>query len=75
MYGPYSSHRPFLEKISEVSLLNNPSLILARDLDLTLCPNEVWGKGQVVDPLVDYFNGLFEEAKLVDVIPHCLYPT
>lgn len=75
VYGPYTRRKPFWEMVFANGILNDPHLILVGDLNLTLCSDEVWGNGRTMDPLVDFFIGIFDEAGLVDVVPHCLYPT
>lgn len=75
VYGPYSGRRAFWDRLEATGLINDPSLILAGDLNFTLCPNEVWGSGRVADLLAGYFIDLFENSHLVDVVPHSLYPT
>lgn len=55
--------------------MNDPALILAGDLNLTLPAEETWGMGNAMDPLSDFFNQIFEAEKLVDIVPNAIVPT
>ena len=65
----------FWDNIVHSGLLNDPSLILAGDLNLTLSSTKIWGSINVVDPLANYFRENFENAKLFDVVPSVMVPT
>ena len=41
-YAPYSSRRYFLDKLESCNLLEMGSLILDKDLNLTIKDNKVW---------------------------------
>ena len=65
----------FWDKVSYVSLLIDPSLIVVGDLNLTLYSNEVWGSKVVNDTLDPYLKEIFERVGLFHVPPTALTPT
>ena len=56
-------------------ILNDPSLIVAGDLNLTLSSMKIWGPSNNNDPLGDFFRKYFEDANLIDVVLSVLMPT
>jgi hypothetical protein len=74
-YGPYSQRQAFWDRVSQEGVLSSPSVILGGDLNFTLSVVEVWGAGNCMDPLSDYFGSLFLDSKLVDILPNKLLPT
>jgi len=74
VYGPYRDRISFWNRLAGCGLLNDPNLILAGDLNLTLSHSEVWGT-DIRDPLADHFTSLFTDAGLVDMKPLDTGPT
>jgi endonuclease/exonuclease/phosphatase family metal-dependent hydrolase len=64
-----------LDKVESKGLLDLTNLILAGDLNFTTCLGEIWGDTATQDPLVDYFNSLFQSHDLVDLHLEFLAPT
>ena len=56
-------------------ILRDNALILVGDLNLTVSPKEVWGGGNNVDLLSDYYFSLFENTSLIDIVLNVLVPT
>ena len=54
-YAPYNISQEFWENIFQSALLDDRSLIVAGDLNLTLSMDEVWGAEKSKDPL-SYFS-------------------
>jgi len=73
--GPYKERLSFWQLAENTGVLEEESLIVGGDLNLTLSTREVWGVISRLDPLADYFFGLFDAVGLVDVIPKQLGPT
>ena len=48
---------------------------MAEDLNFTWSVEEVWGSGQAVDPLSDFFHDLFDNVDLLDIAPMLLSST
>ena len=75
IYGLYTNRRAFWELSANNGLLNLPKLILEGDLNFTWSSDEVWGNGQPIDTLDDFFITLFSNPKLQDISPCVLSPT
>ena len=75
IYAPYSRRLEFWESIFSSVLLDDRSLIVDGDLNLTLSMDEVWGAGRTKDPSVDFFKAKMEEHKLVDIVRNFFSPT
>jgi hypothetical protein len=56
-------------------LLATKNLILAGDLNFTVSASEVWGSKAILDPLVEFFKGIFHDSGLVDIVPIEYVPT
>jgi hypothetical protein len=55
-------------------LLNVKNLILAREFNILLSPEEAWGglRSGLVD---DYYNDLFQSKHMIDIKPAKMVPT
>ena len=75
VYAPYHNRWSFWEWIHQSSILQDKSLILAQDLNLTVSPGEVWGGVNSLDLLSYSFLSLFDSANLNDINHSVLTPT
>ena len=50
----------FWEVVVVSGILNDHSLIIAGDMNLTLSVDETWGENKVIDPMAYYFIDIFE---------------
>ena len=48
---------------------------MAGNFNFTMSSDETWGLGNHVDHLYDYFVSLFEDVRLIDIVPNVLVPT
>lgn len=55
--------------------MDGDDLIIAGDFNFTTNINEIWGVGALPDPLVGFFNNLFDKNNLVDAHLAELVPT
>ena len=74
-YGPYNNREKFWDSVVKGGLLNQPNLVLAGDLNLTLNCSEVWGKKAHSNPIGPFFSHLFSSHQLVDIAPASAGPT
>ena len=74
-YGPYNNRENFWDSVVKGGLLNQPNLVLAGDLNLTLNCSKVWGKKERSDPLGPFFTQLFSSHQLIDISPDSAGPT
>ena len=75
IYDHFQNHKDFLDRIVSSGNLADPSLIVVGDLNLTLLDNELWGLKVKIDPPASYFLDIFEQVRLVDVVPSAMNPT
>lgn len=75
IYVPYHRHLEFSNSVVASSILNDHSLIVVGDLNLTLSMDEVWGARKVIDPMASCFRDIFELAGLKGVGPSGIVPT
>ena len=57
------------------TILDDISLIVVGDLNLTLSPNEFWGPGKIDDPIAKFFKSKMEEKHLIDIVSNVACPT
>lgn len=74
-YGHYSNRKHFWDVMVEDNLLEDPILIMGGDLNLVVSTREVWGANPGMDPLLGYLSHIFQESKLIDVMPNPFFPT
>lgn len=56
VYNPYFDKQLFWDGLLSFGILNDPSLILEGDLNLTVLVNEVWGQRAKSNPLAIFFQ-------------------
>ena len=56
MYAPYSIRLEYWEIVFEYGIMDDRSLIVARDFNLTLSQDEVWGTEKIDDPIAVFFK-------------------
>jgi endonuclease/exonuclease/phosphatase family metal-dependent hydrolase len=71
----FSDRKLFWDKVASRGMLEHKNLIVAGDLNFTVSVGEVWGASTQLDQLAGYFKELFQDNRLVDVIPDVLVPT
>jgi hypothetical protein len=65
----------FWDKVVSRGMLAHKNLIVAGDLNFTVSAGEVWGDTTHLDPLAGYFKDIFQENRLVDILPDEVVPT
>ena len=75
VYAPYHNRWSFWDWIHQSGILQDKSLILAQDLNLTVSPEEVWGGVNSLDLLSDSLLSLFDSTNLNEIVPSILIPT
>jgi len=75
IYGPYQDRVPFWEKIFNLDLLKNDSVIIGGDLNFSLGHSEIWGPQARVDNLTDFFTQNLMNLNLIDIDPIKVKPT
>jgi hypothetical protein len=74
-YGPYTDRKSFWDVVVASGMLASKNLVLAGDLNFTVAANEVWGTKARLDPLAKYFQEIFKNYGLVDIVPLQHVPT
>ena len=64
-----------MENIFQSIILEDKSLVVGGDFNLTLSIDKVWGARKTEDPIVDFFMAKMEELNMVNIEPHMLSPT
>lgn len=75
MHGPSKGKQTFSTKLLSSQCIKVESLIMGRDLNLTLNRGEIWGISTRQDRLANLFLGQFERAGWVDIEEIELRPT
>lgn len=66
IYAPYKNRLPFWEKLFASEIFDIESLMIAGDLNVTLNPEERWGKSRKRDPLADRIKCELLHMNLID---------
>jgi hypothetical protein len=74
-YGPCTDRKSLWDIVVNSGLLATKNLILAGDLNFTVSASEVWGSKARLDPMAEYFKGIFQDYGLVDIVPIDYVPT
>jgi hypothetical protein len=74
IYAPCNNRAPFWNSLDDSGLLSLNNLIIARDLNIILSPEEAWG-GNRTSIMDGYYSNLFSTIHLVDIKPEKLLPT
>jgi hypothetical protein len=75
VYGMCSDMRAFWDLVVDSGLLSLDNLILARDLNITLSSDKVWGGSNSPGSLSYYYKFLLQSKNLVDLRPDKVVPT
>eukprot|EP00253_Pinus_taeda_P002472 PITA_02472 len=75
IYAPYKNRSHFWEKFFDSEIFDIDSLMIAGDLNITLCPEEQWGKCKNRDPLSDRIKYELLHRNLGYVVPTKMMPT
>lgn len=75
MHIPYTRKKVLWNRAPDIELLDLSSLIVARDLNLTLDIKEILGDKAKYDFLEPHFRTFFNSLSLRDITPHKLVPT
>ena len=74
MYAPYKDRERFWDTVEVSGILNDTSLILAGDLNCTLCIEELWGQSRVADKMAHKLREIIFTHNLIDICPPKLRP-
>lgn len=75
VYAPYKYRASYWNHFFASGILENEALLVAGDLNCTLGPDEVWGKGKIADSIGEKIKEAMFQYNYVDICPKSLSPT
>eukprot|EP00253_Pinus_taeda_P029310 PITA_29310 len=75
VYAPCKDRASYWEHFIASGIMENEALLIARDLNSTLDPDEVWGKGKKADAIGEKIKEAMLQFNYVDICPKTLSPT
>eukprot|EP00253_Pinus_taeda_P003346 PITA_03346 len=75
VYAPCKDHASYWEHFIAFGIMENEALLIAGDLNSTLGPDEVWGKGKKVDAIGEKIKESMLQFNYVDICLKTLSPT